>query len=37
MHVSIPPSNLIDFVMLTDVGEHSCYDEVISTNDHAKC
>ena len=34
--VSKLPSRFMDFVMLIDVSEISCYHEVISLHDHAK-
>ena len=34
--VSKPPTRLMDYVMLTDAGEPSCYKETVSVSDHAK-
>ena len=36
MRVPKAPSKFADYVMLTDAGEPSCYNEAISVNDHVK-
>ena len=36
MRVSKPPGKFVDYVMLSNVGEPSCYNEAISVHDHVE-